>query len=146
MINGSGPPSDDSTAQFNRERWEHTNELNAWRDVGQRLWPHVRHFGLCGADPAAVQAMVDLATCLGRPASDGAAELAGAVFVARQETIRQCSQWLLAHRYNGRKVRRSDMEQLAKDLQREAEDGGRSATAAEATGSPATIDATSDCD
>lgn len=46
-------------------------ELDKWRDVGERLWPFVRYFGLCGGCPASIQAMVDLAELLGvNPAAE----------------------------------------------------------------------------
>lgn len=40
-------------------------QLEQWRDVGNRLWPFVRFFALCGGDIRAIEAVSDLAGLLG---------------------------------------------------------------------------------
>lgn len=41
------------------------DELACWRDVGARLWPFVRYFGLCGGCPESLEVVADLAQLLG---------------------------------------------------------------------------------
>ncbi len=72
----TSPTTDPTTGQPTA-----TDPLARWRDVGRRLWPFVRYFGLCGADPAATEAVRDLGELLGidGPAGPLAREQAGQV-------------------------------------------------------------------
>jgi len=107
-----------------RDRWDRDDELQAWRDVGQRLWPYVRYFGLCGADTEATQAVADLALCLGLDEGREIAKSAQQAAQAPGGVAKQCAQWLMDHRFYGRKVRKSDMERLAREMMEHFE-GGR---------------------
>lgn len=49
------------------------NELERWRTNGRALWPFVRFFGLCGADPQAMEAVAELADLLGESVRNAAA-------------------------------------------------------------------------
>lgn len=40
-------------------------QLAKWQNVGERIWPFVRFWGLCGASPEALDVMKDLAELLG---------------------------------------------------------------------------------
>jgi len=99
-------------------------ELLAWRDVGQRLWPYVRFFGLCGADPEAIKAVADLAKCLGfvergdgnGSAAANPAAISEAIAKAERRKAVECANWLRNHRFNGPRVQRSVMEKLAMEM------------------------------
>lgn len=52
---------------------DQTVELARWRDTGDRLWPFVRYWGLCGASPEALDAMKTLADLLGEQVVGGMA-------------------------------------------------------------------------
>lgn len=87
-------------------------DTTALRDACERLWPYVRVFGLCGADPPATLAVLDLGNALGKGSVD-TRELLGGV---RQETLEAVTQWLAQHRFAGRHIRRSALERWLKEL------------------------------
>lgn len=50
-------------------------------DASRRIWPFVRYWGLCGADPEAVRAMLDLGRALGEiKEGDGPGAVSGQAF------------------------------------------------------------------
>lgn len=57
----------DAIREWNAMQREYrcTNELEQWRDIGRRLWPFVRPWGLCGAHPDALKTLEDMANLLG---------------------------------------------------------------------------------
>jgi hypothetical protein len=53
---------------------EQANRLKDFERVSELLWPAVRFFGLCGADPRYVAAVAELGVLLGKAKSLGEAE------------------------------------------------------------------------
>lgn len=41
-------------------------ELTLWREAGEALWPFIQYWGLCGAHPAAIRVMLDIAILLNK--------------------------------------------------------------------------------
>jgi len=99
--------------------------------AARRLWPYVRYFGLCGADPEATQAVVDMGKALGEIKASGDLPLTGVSLVAASTVIEaaektgervavDCAKWLENHRFCGRKVKRSDWAVLVEEFRQEA--------------------------
>lgn len=67
-------------------------KLGRLTEICERLWPAVRFFGLCGADPVYVAAVAELGEFLGK----GGATAASATEIARksrQEVVGQLAGW-----------------------------------------------------
>jgi len=105
-------PTDQSPAVLDPDTHRQLVDI---KDAATRLWPYVRYFGLCGADPKAVRAALDLGRCLGVEEMASAAVAETATHV-RSTTIDEVAHWLSEHRFTGRKIRRSDMKRLTKEL------------------------------
>lgn len=84
--------SDPDTADVIRRLAFQHDRLKEFQAVGEKLWPFVRYFALGGANPDAIDAVVELAKLLGKPA-DGENALAAAKYV-RQEATKQVADWL----------------------------------------------------
>jgi hypothetical protein len=84
-------------------------ELAKWQNLGERLWPFVRFWGLCGACPEAIEAMKDLADLIGEQAvNQSAAEdmavnaVNDIVSQAERRIMERFSEEKLAHKVGGR--------------------------------------------
>lgn len=53
----------------------------------ESLWPAIRHFGLCGADPVFIAAMAEIGELLGK--SQGSVDSAGLILSAKREAREQ---------------------------------------------------------
>jgi hypothetical protein len=97
------------------QQQQQQQRLRDLESVCQRLWPFVRHFGLCGADPRAVEAVADMARLLGH-GEQSLALAENSAAQARLLAINECIQWLEAHRFMGRKILRADAATLIQEM------------------------------
>lgn len=89
-----------------------SQRLEQWRDVGERLWPFVRFFALCGGDIRAIDAVSDLATLLGKTPETHLERADTSVAV--KQTIETVAEHFEKHWF--RKMLRRDAEAFLKEL------------------------------
>lgn len=73
------------------------NELSRWRKCGERLFPFVRYFGLCGANVEAVEAVVEMSRLLGHKTEEKSVspdQVKMSVEIARSATIKEISDYI----------------------------------------------------
>jgi len=92
MTDGPGPapaiwfPSDENVAESLSPAAK--SDLSRFRTLTAALWPYVRHFGLCGADPEAVAIVAELGELIGeKPAGQPESEQVQAIAESVMEAV-----------------------------------------------------------
>ena len=87
-------------------------ELETWREVGRRLWPFVRPWGLCGGHPEAIAAAEVLAGLIG--VTPSAVVDANTELLTRKQTLEAIAQHFEQRWF--RKMTRGDSEAFLQEL------------------------------
>ena len=75
-------------------------ELDEFKAVCRQLWPYVRFFGLCGADPVAVQAVMRMGHLIGEgPVTAAQAEMDSVYELGRTAGLAQAAELVRTQHY-----------------------------------------------
>jgi hypothetical protein len=96
------------------------DEQDELQSLCRRLWRYVRYFGLCGADPEAVEAVVRMGELLGMVAGPSPTvtleTVDAAAHLARREALDQAKSWLENHRFMGRQILKQHAAALVEEF------------------------------
>lgn len=70
-------------------------ELEAWREAGEEIYPYIRHFGMSGASVEAISAARKIGRLLGEIPDNSEIDLEQLSYAIRSRTITEVAEWFI---------------------------------------------------